>query len=561
MNSELLQDMFYAAPEFWYGLAGLVLIILVFLLVILIKYLKLRQQNYFLRRDRERYSETLYASRDGYFAFIYPDDKVNDPRENITERCSRRLAVILGLDNGTRSSFADVLKNFYKEDAKKIEKYTYLLRKEGLAFEDYFELKNSKRFVRLEGVRINGADGSVYCDMIWFRDVTATTNRIKNLEDESSKIKTQYNIQCDMLDNLPLAVWLRDDDLKIIYCNKKYADIIDCKSKDDIIANQLELCDTKGENIAKKSASKTRETRKECKTKSGIIIKGNRIAAEIFERPFYLQQNLKETYNTGCLVDISELDEMQRTQKQHQKAQLMILGRLGTAFAVFNKNMVLDFYNEAFLDIWSLNKEQLEKDLTYCDFLDLGRENRRLPEAPDFKAFKKEEQKIFSGLIEPVTDLLHLPDGKTLRRTRAPYLLGGVIFAYEDISDRLAATSAYNQLATVQNEMLNNLSDGVLVLGANGKLMFFNEAYKEIWNAKNEFLLSEPNLSELLDSQKDLLITKENWKTLKKHIGDSILDVTAKTLTLKRNNGDNLQINVAHLSDGSLMIVYKKIDE
>ena len=184
MNKELLLNMFYALPELWYIIGMTIILLLLSLLFLLFLNLKLKQKNYFLRRDRERYAETLYASHDGYFAFIYPDEKVNDPRKYITERCSRRLAVILGLEKGTKSDFNDVLKNFYKDDSKKILKYVGLLKEEGVAFEDYFLLKFSNKYIRLEGVRINAADGNIYCDMIWFRDVSFATNKINLLEKE-----------------------------------------------------------------------------------------------------------------------------------------------------------------------------------------------------------------------------------------------------------------------------------------------------------------------------------------------------------------------------------------
>ncbi len=110
-----------------------------------VRLLKLKRKNYFVRRDRERYAETLYASKDGYFAFIYPDDRVNDAAFAVSERCSRRLAVLLGLPAGTDTPFDGVLKGFYKEDADKILKYTALLREDGVSFEDRFELKNGKK--------------------------------------------------------------------------------------------------------------------------------------------------------------------------------------------------------------------------------------------------------------------------------------------------------------------------------------------------------------------------------------------------------------------------------
>lgn len=46
--------------------------------------LKAQAKNYFLNRDRERYAETLYASQDGYFAFLYPDQKSTIPGRTLS---------------------------------------------------------------------------------------------------------------------------------------------------------------------------------------------------------------------------------------------------------------------------------------------------------------------------------------------------------------------------------------------------------------------------------------------------------------------------------------------
>ena len=145
MNEALLIDMFYAAPELWYTLGLGLAVLLILMGAQGINILKLRQKNYFLNRDRERYAETLYASKDGYFAFIYPDEKVNDPCKTVKERCSRRLAVLMNLPGGTASVFEDILNRFTREDAGKIRKYVACLKEDGISFEDEFVLKNSNR--------------------------------------------------------------------------------------------------------------------------------------------------------------------------------------------------------------------------------------------------------------------------------------------------------------------------------------------------------------------------------------------------------------------------------
>ena len=558
MDTTLLRNMYDAAPELWFGIGAMAVIAFVGILILILMLLRLKQKNYFLRRDRERYAETLYASHDGYFAFIYPDEKVNDPRKNITERCSRRLAVILGLEKGVKSNFNDVLKNFYKDDIRKINKYVGMLKEEGVAFEDYFLLKTANKYIRLEGVRINGADGNIYCDMIWFRDVSFATNKIKSLEEAKKSIEEKLFLQQDLLDNLPFAVWLRNDQLDIVYCNKKFTDFIPDKSKEDIMAEHAEITGTNGESISRELAAKVHNTNRMNKAAVSVVVKGNRIAMEAFEVPFYADQNLDKTFSAGCLIDINNLDQLRRNLKRHQDAQLEILETLGTAFAVFDQNMMLNFYNPPFAELWHADIAWLDNNPNYAAFLDYIREKRLLPEVPDYKLFKQEELKAFSKIIKPLNDLLHLPNGKTIRRIRSLYPMGGIVFAYEDISDRLATTSAYNALIAVQNEMLANLFDAVLVFGANGRLTFFNEAYLKLWNADKNVLLTEPTIDEVLESQRNFFAKDEDWDNIKNGIKANILNMTSKIMSLKRND-ESLQIAVANLSDGSLMITYSKL--
>ena len=554
----LLSDMYYAAPEIWYVLAAVFVILFAIIMVELFRILKLKQKNYFLNRDRERYAETLYASRDGYFAFIYPDQKVNDPRRNIVERCSRRLAVIMNLPNGTKSSFEDILKNFYKDDVKKIQKYVGMLKDEGVSFDDEFMLKTANKYLRLVGTRINGIDGNIYCDMIWFRDVSFEVNKISSLENDKDNTYFQLAQLQDMLDNLPFPVWLRNDKLKIINCNKKFVELCGGQSKENILNEGIEITGINGESISKDLAKMAHAINRGKKNTVSLIKNGERLVMEAFETPFHAEESLDKIFTAGTLIDVSELDELKRNLKVHQNAQLEILGTLGTAFAVFNQHLKLAFHNQAFARLWQLDDDWFEQEPSYAMFLDTIREKRLLPEVPDYVMFKNDEQKKFTQIIEPQKDMLHLPNGKTLRRLRAAYPTGGLIFAYEDITDRLATTSAYNALLSVQKEMLENLFDAVLIFGSNGRLNFYNDAYLKLWNAQKTFLAQEPNLEEILDSQRHFFSAKEDWENLKKEMTAHLLSMTTKTFILNRKDGIDVEVASSNLSDGSLMITYKK---
>ena len=557
MTQELMLDMFYAAPELWYILFAVFLILLGLVFSSQIKVLKLTQKNYFINRDRERYAETLYASKDGYFAFIYPDEKVNDPQNFIKERCSRRLAVILDLEKGTSSTFNDILKCFYKDDAKKILKFVALLQEEGVSFEETFVLKNNNRQLNLTGARINANDGNLYCDMIWFRDVSDDINRISILEDEKKFMQLRAQQLEDIIDNLPYPAWLRDNNGALILVNKKYLDFTKGASKYDIIQHQIEIMGINNISVSKGLAEQARLLNRVQKQNVNLIKNGQHCSYEVCESPFHLGGYLDKIWSVGALLDITELDTLKRNLKLHQNAHLDILGTLGTAFAVFDSSYRLSFYNKAFASLWQLDASWLETSQTYSNFLENIRENRLLPEVPDFTSYKNDELASFSSILEPKEDMLHLPNGNTIRRVRSPHPMGGLVFAFEDVSDRLATQRAYNALLQVQDEILNNLFDAIIIFGSNGRLKAYNKAYLSLWDLEELFLQREPGIGDILEEQRHFFDSVDNWPELKEDIIAHLMSAQTKSFVLTRNDSTQIEIRSSLLSDDSIIVVNK----
>jgi len=299
------------------------------------------------------------------------------------------------------------------------------------------------------------------------------------------------------------------------------------------------------------------ETNKTKKQHEAIVINGERRFMEVIETPFHFEQNLNIIHSAGALIDITELDELKRNLKRHHNAQLEILGTLDTAFAVFDEKHHLSFYNSAFTSLWKLENIWLEQQPTYTMFLDVLREKRLLPEVPDYIAFKNEEQKAFSNIIEPQKDFMYLPDGRTFRRVRAPYLAGGLVFAFEDVSDNLATTRAYNSLLSVQKDTLDNLFDAVLIFASNGRLKLYNKAYLNLWNVKEDFLKQEPSLLDVIESQKIFFEKVKDWNALKKDILGHIIDGTTKSFVLQRSETESVEVLSAALPDDSIMVTYR----
>lgn len=517
--------------------------------------LKLRRKNYFIKRNEERYAETINAAKDGYYIFIYPDE---DIRQNAIEHCSRRLAVILDLSAGIDSDFKAVMHCFYKDDAEKITKYIALLREDGVSFEDKFNTKSNKT-LNLSGARISGADGSIFGDIIWFRDISNDASYVDSLLENQNNLKKELVKLEDMVDNLPYPAWIRDADLNLAGVNKKYIEFIDCFDKTSVVADNKEIDDLSDEKPLRGLAGKAKAQNRVQRQNLHFNRNGKRLCFEATETPFHSEESLDKIATVGTLVEISELDELKRDIRQHQNAGLAVLGALGTAFAVFDGNFSLSFYNQAFKSLWKLDDAWFETPKTYGVFLDELRERRMLPELPDYTFFKNEEQKMFGTIIEAKEDLMHLPDGRSLRRVRAPYLNGGIVFAFEDISERLAASREHTALLNVQQEILNNINDAVLIFGSNGRLKFYNQAYLKLWNLQNSDLQLNPTFNDMLEMQRDFFANVRDWEALKKDIVSHLFSSDTQAFSLRRSSNDMVECISVLLSNESIMVAMHKI--
>jgi len=105
--------------------------------------------------------------------------------------------------------------------------------------------------------------------------------------------------------------------------------------------------------------------------------------------------------------------------------------------AIYGKDMRLKFYNFAFVALWKLDETWLDTEPTYAEVLESLRDKRKLPEQANFKAFKQQQQKLFTTLIEPEEEFFYLPTGNTACHCHSART-GGILFAYEDVTDRLA---------------------------------------------------------------------------------------------------------------------------
>ena len=125
------------------------------------------------------------------------------------------------------------------------------------------------------------------------------------------------------------------------------------------------------------------------------------------------------------------------------------LDQLATGVAIFAANQKLTFYNAAYRSLWDLDAGFLDQAPTDSALLDRLRAARKLPEEPDFRAWKEQLHQAYRA-TETKHHEWHLPDGRTLRVVTTPNPEGGVTYLFDNVTERLDLERRYDALIRVQ---------------------------------------------------------------------------------------------------------------
>ncbi len=527
----------------WFGFS---LTFPLFAFIIMYKNKKLKTTISKLDLANRHYEEMLYASKDGYLTYSIYKNKTY-------EYCSRRLATVLNLKNGENSTSEEVFSTFSNTYKETIKQKFNLLSKRGIAFELIGQTKDNKTFV-ITGTKISSTDKEINSNCIWFRDITESRQYIDKVTKEALLMRKQIEDFRILIDNIPNPVWLRDENLNLTILNRPYLNLLGLKNFSELNETNSTLKDLGNTTNFKELAQNAKISNTPQKKHVNILTNGELKKFEITKTPYH-DQSLKTTHIIGSLIDITNFDDAKRNYQMHLDSHLEILSSLDTGFCIINPEHKLIFSNSAFLKLWNLPNNFIDQTPHYNLFLDRIREQKILPEVPDFKLYKEEENKAFDGLTEPKEDLLYIPDGRTFKRIRAPHS-DGTLIAYEDITDDLATTRNLNDLTTVQQGILNNLSDSVIIFSPNLKLKTYNNAFINLLKLENQTLSEDITLKEIIDLHQPILPELEDWASFKENMINHITSMT--TFSLKLKNKQNLTVTPSILPDTSLMITYHK---
>jgi len=350
----------------------------------------------------------------------------------------------------------------------------------------------------------------------------------------------------EAIDAVPVPVWRRDAALALVDCNAAYAAALD-SSREAILAEGRELAAAasrdKALDLARRAAAGAAQSEER-----HVVIGGSRRLLAVTELP------APGGGTIGFALDRTDLETAAGELSRHVNAHGVVLEHIHAAVAIYGLDKRLKFFNSAFAELWGLEADWLAGEPGFDELLERLRERRRIPELVDFRAFKRQQLAMFTSLIEPQQELMHLPDGRTLSVAVSPHPFGGLTFVYEDVTDRLALERSFNTLTEVQRETLDNLFEGIAVFGSDGRLKLHNPAYRKIWALAESDLAGEPHISEIVEKTRGFYDDRGDWPRVKEAVIARVTGESQSDALIDRSDGSVLQLATVPLPDGNVLV-------
>ncbi|PPR67133.1 MAG: Sensor protein DivL [Alphaproteobacteria bacterium MarineAlpha3_Bin1] len=489
--------------------------------------------------------EMLAATPDGLFLWDHANGGFT---------CSRRLAVLLNLKDGILSRYDDLRERFEGESLKTLEQCVSLLRGAGTPFD--VMLISGRRRIQAIGGRAETDDGNVLADMVWMRDITSTGEtgvgrRVSSIN--TSGLEDRHLTA--LLDAMPLPVWLRDSKLSLAFINHAARNVVSADAG---------------------MAARARQQRGTVTERMHVNAGGEERLLEVSETPLGIlgggdakdgDSNASATGGTiGFAIDRTESEVKEDELARFSAERNPVLETLDTGIAIFDADAKLRFFNAAYATLWDLEPDWLAGDPELGEILERLREHRKLPELSDFRDYKMRLLEQFETLTQPSEELMHLPDGRAIRALVNRQGKGGLVFVFDDVSDRLDLERSFKSLNAVQKETLDNLHEGIAVFGADGRLKLFNPVFMGLWGLDEAMLTDAFHVSDFVDHSRQHLTVEGGWDDLswgvhKDMVVNRLMRREASTGKLELANGTVIDYANLPLPDGAMLLSYLDVTD
>lgn len=390
--------------------------------------------------------------------------------------------------------------------------------------------------------------------IVWFCETSKVRSAQTTAEETGRAFEINRDRLSQILDSLPMPVWLRNSDLSLAWVNRAHRVAVEAEADATPADQDMELVPGLSAEDAQSLSRRAVASQEPQVENRRFVVGGDRKSFELAEIP------LKTGDVVGFAHDMTARDDAVGELERFSEANVEVFNHLQRAVAIFDAERQLTFHNDAFVRLWELDEAWLHGHQGHDEILENLRQRRRLPEQIDFQAYKNAVLDHYTALLEPHEEMEVLPDGTMIRSVLSPYPLGGLIIIYNDVTDHLELERSRNTTQAVRQAILDHLLEGLAVFGSDGRLKLFNVGFSGIWDLSEDFLDSEPHVSDVIESCRGLIfdasLGPSEWLSLKDRIIENTLERSSRVSHLHLTDGRSIRCSGVPLPDGAMLYTY-----
>lgn len=261
-----------------------------------------------------------------------------------------------------------------------------------------------------------------------------------------------------------------------------------------------------------------------------------------------------------CAFDCTKQKMLEQDLYQIKKGYKQNLDFIPIAISIFDNNHNLIFANEAFLQLFGLEENFIQKLPSHNAILEKLRSLDKLPIVSNWHEWRRELFKVYLK-VEPQQDKWFLPDGRTLRVIAHPQPQGGVCWIYENLTPLLEVQLRYNNLIARQGDILDNLLEGIALFASNGKIILSNPAFTNLWGVGPEAAIEGTHINILVQNFISLIKSQSlaELNELPGYIAGISTSRTLKKGQLELKTGAILEYILSPMLSGQIMLIFADI--
>ncbi|MEM6492030.1 MAG: PAS-domain containing protein, partial [Pseudomonadota bacterium] len=248
-----------------------------------------------------------------------------------------------------------------------------------------------------------------------------------------------------------------------------------------------------------------------------VVVDGDR-------RLYDVAEDVGPEGGVGWAADMTGVADARDMLERHLAQTAAVLDNLSCGVEVYGPDKRLRFHNPAFAEMAGLDVDWLDDSPRMGEVLDEMRRARRLPESADYAAFRRDQLALFQSVLEPTTEVIHLPGGVAWRMTAIPHADGGLVLIYEDATDTLGLERDVNILLDVRRATIDHLLEGVAVFGADGRLKLYNPAFQRLWRLTPMTLAHEPHVLDVAGDAQAFFSGDGDWSAFRDWMSEAVFE-------------------------------------